>query len=175
MFTAEVESGAFASAIAQTKQRINLGIVQAVTRAAEAGIAEAKRGRFRDRTGKLRREIHHTSITLSGSEVFTYLVSATPYARYVEYDTRSHWIRPKAGGGFIGPLRAGQSRRSSGDIGTHRVALRIPVGSGFIFRREVHHPGTTGTHYMRNGGLYASLVLREQLMTGLSGLSTIWS
>lgn len=30
-----------------------------------------------------------------------------------------------------------------------RKALRIPVGAGHvIFRRQVHHPGTTGTHFM---------------------------
>jgi len=175
VFTAEVDIGAFRSVVARTGQAINLQIAKAVARAAEAGVADAKQGRFKDRTGRLRREIHHDAIRVSGDGVLTYLVSATPYARYVEYDTRAHEIWPKAAHGLIGPLRSGQSRRDRGDVGTHRVALRIPMGSGFIFRRMVHHPGTVGCHYMQQGGLYAALVLREQLISGLQSLETIWS
>lgn len=29
-----------------------------------------------------------------------------------------------------------------------RKALRIPTGGGVIFRRQVRHPGTVGTHFM---------------------------
>ena len=76
-------------------------------------------------------------------------VNTTPYARFVEYPTRPHVIRPKAGYGTIGPLRRGQSRRDITDIGTHRVALRWYVGGKAVFARKVMHPGTKGFPFMR--------------------------
>jgi hypothetical protein len=76
------------------------------------------------------------------------LVNDTPYARFVEYPTRPHIIRPKAGHGVMGPLLPGQSRRAITDIGTHRIALRFQLGGQTVFRMFVNHPGTPGFPFM---------------------------
>jgi hypothetical protein len=57
--------------------------------------------------------------------------------------TAPHDIRPKAGEGFQGPMRQGQSRRDKADIGTNRSALRFVVGGRVVFAKVVHHPGTS--------------------------------
>jgi hypothetical protein len=175
MFTATVDVGDFRRRVAQTQQRINMTLVTAVNAAVEAGVQEAKKGRFKDRTGRLRREIHHDSVRKSSAEVFSYLISATPYSRFVEYGTKPHQIWPKAGHGAMGPLMPGQSRRHITDIGTHRVALRWYVNGQPVFARMVHHRGSAPYPYMVPAGLYAALVLRERLFSGFVGLQTVWN
>lgn len=58
---------------------------------------------------------------------------------YIEDDTRPHTIRPKV----IWKVDA-HGRR-------YRAMLRFPSGGVFRFAHEVHHPGTTGQHMMRDG------------------------
>ncbi len=55
------------------------------------------------------------------------VTAGEPYALFVEEDTKPHIIRPK-----------------------HRKVLRWATGGGFAFAKEVHHPGTTGTHFLQN-------------------------
>jgi hypothetical protein len=60
-------------------------------------------------------------------------VSVTVYneddrAQFVEWDTRPHIIRARNRGGL----------------------LRFPMGSNFLYRRQVSHPGTEGVHMMRD-------------------------
>lgn len=54
--------------------------------------------------------------------------SDDPNMPHIEYDTRPHLIRRKKPTG----------------------ALRFPMGLTFLYRREVHHPGTQGQHMMRD-------------------------
>jgi hypothetical protein len=175
MFTATVDVGDFRRRVAMTQQRINLTLVKAVSDAADAGVDEAKKGRFKDHTGYLRRQIRHDPIRKGATEVFSYLVSATSYSRFVEYGTKPHMIYPKAGHGFIGPLVAGQSRRAITDIGTHRIALRWYVGGQPVFARYVRHPGSAPYPFMRPGAQYAAVVLRDRLLGGFYGLQTVWN
>lgn len=56
------------------------------------------------------------------------VVNRDPIASLVEDDTRPHTIRSKKPTGV----------------------LRFPQGMDFIFRTEVHHPGTEGVHMMRD-------------------------
>lgn len=68
--------------------------------------------------------------------------SASKIALFLQAGTKAHAIWPKAGHAFKGPVRAGQSRRTRTDIGTHRVALRWYVGGRAVFASHVNHPGT---------------------------------
>lgn len=52
--------------------------------------------------------------------------STVPYAPFVEEDTRPHVIRPRRPGGV----------------------LRFKVGGRTVYARIVHHPGTTGQHFL---------------------------
>jgi len=171
MFTCRLDVGDFRRRVAQTQQRVNLTLRGAVGLAADAGVEQAKRGRFKDRTGKLRKEIHRSSVLKGTRDAYAYIVSATPYARCVEYGTTAHEIWPRSWGKAS---HSGQKRRTRDDIGTNRVALRIPVGGGFIFRAMVHHPGSAAYPFMGPAGQYAEVVLREQLIRGFYSIQAIW-
>jgi len=106
--------------------------------------------------------------TLTGARLFgrlTYtddtrtdgeIVNTTPYARFVEYPTRPHVIRPKEGYGLIGPLQEGQTRRARTDIGTHRSVLKFFRGGRKVYAKMVNHPGNrTGFPFMEPAGVYA--------------------
>jgi hypothetical protein len=107
----------------EAPERVRRAGLLAAKRAAEDYVDEIhktiKSGRsFTPRTGQLEQSINWRP-TDGGA-----LVSAgAKYARYVEYDTPPHVIRPKPG----------------------RKALRwFPGGGGVAFAREVNHPGTRG-------------------------------
>lgn len=74
--------------------------------------------------------------------------SADKVALFLQAGTKPHQIWPKAGHAFKGPVRAGQSRRSRTDIGTHRVALRWYVGGRAVFASHVKHPGTRARYFV---------------------------
>lgn len=88
------------------------------------------------------------------------IVNSVPYAGFVEFGTGPHQIWPKIGQTFTGPPRRGQSRRDSGDIGTHRVALRWYVGGRPVFAKYVNHPGSRPYPFMYP----ASEVARETII-----------
>jgi len=90
------------------------------------------------------------------------LANITNYAGFVEYPTKPHWIRPKAGFNTKHPLLPGQSRRARNDIGTHRVALRWYVNGRPVFAREVWHPGSPAMPFMFPAAAHAAttIVLR---------------
>lgn len=85
------------------------------------------RFRVRVRTGKLLSTIRkHPGVSATSQHVD--ILAGGRGANYVlteEYGSRPHVIRAR-----------------------RRKALRIPVGGGVIFRRQVRHPGTVGTHFM---------------------------
>lgn len=60
-------------------------------------------------------------------------------APHVEWDTMPHLIKPKV------PFRISAQ---TGKM--YRSRLRVPYGPRFVFPLEVHHPGTTGQHMMRD-------------------------
>lgn len=72
-------------------------------------------------TGKLRGSIRHV-----GNKIFCG-GPGIEYWFYVEYDTRPHEIRP-----------------------IHAKSLHWTDAHGEHFAKVVHHPGTTGQHFMRN-------------------------
>lgn len=143
------------------------GMRESSLKAAQDGAKYARTSyKHKRRTGKLTSDANcYAYLLRSGRNgAAAELVNTTPYARYVEYPTRAHMIRPKVGYGFVGPLRRGQSRRAATDIGTHRIALRFTIGGRVIFRRQVRHPGTPGFPFMRPAGHKAGRLLRMYLV-----------
>ena len=143
---------------------------ESALKAAQDGAKYARvNHRHKRRTGKLTSDANLYGYLLRAgrSGAAAEIVNRTPYARFVEYPTRAHMIRPKVGHGFVGPLKRGQSRRASTDIGTHRIALRFTIGGRVIFRRQVRHPGTPGFPFMRPAGHKAGRLLRMYLVDGI--------
>ena len=175
MLRATADCSEFRRCADRTKRELSVTCVRAVNRAARAGRDEAKRGRFRNRSGRLRSQIRADAAASTGADAFSYIVSPTPWTRFVEFGTRAHVIRPKAGSGFIGPLHTGQSRRKRTDIGTHRVALRWYVGGKPVFARVVRHPGSAAYPFMRPAAAKAEIVLREELRRGFINVEAVWS
>ena len=76
------------------------------------------------RTGNLRRTIHLGRVTARSAET----IAGANYARYVEFGTRPHEIRPRT-----------------------KRALRWKDGTGYRFARFVRHPGTRAQPFMIPG------------------------
>jgi len=176
------------SALDSSSQKIKLGLRQlvqeAVTEAGQYSVGIAKQGKFKDRTGQLRATIYTKPLGWTG-EAYWALVHAPAqhlgkyYALFVEEDTKAHEIWPKAGYKFKGPLREGQTRRGHG-AGPHEyvvgrgIALRWKdAGGEQHFARVVHHPGTTGTHFMADAANSAEIWLRTRLKDGFAGLQAV--
>lgn len=117
---------------------------QALGQAAAYAAEHARRTtKFKDGTGKLRKSINRGA----KGEWALFVQASAKHALWVEEDTKAHEIRPKLSAGVSGPVRPSQSRRSRGAA---RQFLRFVVGGRTVFARSVRHPGTTGTHFMRD-------------------------
>lgn len=152
MLAATVDFRRFDASVRKTLVRKAQILRKGVLDGARAGAQHARANhRHKRRTGKLtsRQNLYAVLDHAGRKSAKASFVNDTPYARFVEYPTRPHIIRPKEGHGFTGPLRRGQSRRAIDDIGTHRVALRFFVGGKTIFRAKVRHHGTPGFPFMR--------------------------
>lgn len=71
-----------------------------------------------------------------------------PIAPLVEWDTKPHVIRPRADRAAASVIESGKPRRKGTD-----PAARLRYINAFgrvIYAAEVHHPGTTGQHMMRD-------------------------
>ncbi len=154
MFSVTVDTSGFDRAVIRTHIALADEMREGVVYAAKTGAAHARtHHKHTRRTGTLTSPsmLYHLLEYSGQNSARAALVNLTPYARFVEYPTRPHIIRPKEGHGFQGPLRRGQSRRAITDIGTHRVALRWYVGNRPVFARMVKHPGTPGFPFMAPG------------------------
>lgn len=152
MFDVKLDFRKFDALVTRTAVELADGMRTGTLHGAKEGAAHARTNhRHKRRTGKLTSKANlYARIERVGRNASSAaFVNTTPYARFVEYPTRPHIIRPKEGHGFIGPLRRGQSRRDITDIGTHRVALRWYVNGRPVFARKVRHPGTPGFPFMR--------------------------
>lgn len=71
-----------------------------------------------------------------------------PVAPDVEYPTRPHWIRPRPDRAAASVVATGKPRRMGDDPGAR---LRFVNAFGHVvYAAEVWHPGTQGTHMMRD-------------------------
>lgn len=71
-----------------------------------------------------------------------------PIGPLVEHPTRPHLIRPRVDRAPASVTATGRPRRGGADP---QAALRYVNAHGrVVYAREVHHPGTEGTHMMRD-------------------------
>lgn len=117
----------------------------AVLKGTQAGVAAvARTSSFNSISGRLKKGRANLLMSIRVGAVGEMKWNA-PYASFVDEGTEGPYeIHPKLSA--EGPLRgkgsrASQKRRGSKDVGTSRVALRIPMGSGWVFARYVNHPG----------------------------------
>jgi hypothetical protein len=129
---------------------------QALGQAATFALVHARATtKFKDRTTKLRGTLErrqHGPYELS--------VIAGAHALFVEEDTKAHVIRPKRTGSV-------SSRRSSGRRAGPQL-LTFQIGGRWISKASVNHPGTTGTHFMRDARDASELELSRYVEFGLN-------
>lgn len=90
-----------------------------------------------------------TTATVAGTPRFIIdSYTEDPIAPHVEYDTQPHIIRPRADRAAASVIETGKPRRKGTD---DRARLRFINRFGqVVYAAEVHHPGTTGQHMMRD-------------------------
>lgn len=150
MFTFSIDrSDGYEQAKTATKARLRLLVGVVVAKAADEGVAEAKRvGRFRDRTGQLRGTLRRTPVRTSVGEAVSFLEAPAKYASFVESGTAPHEILPRDYHWGSKRARRPTSRVtgravSDATMGAGRgKALRFYIGGRVVFARRVNHPGT---------------------------------
>jgi hypothetical protein len=165
MLSCLVELGSYHRLRTTTIAMLGQGTVRAVKVALEEGADYGRRNhQHTRRTGALTSSdnLYSELAHVDARGAAGYLVNRTPYAGYVERGTRAHPIWPKEGYRLVGPLRAGQSRRTKTDIGTHRVALRFMVGGQIRFARMVNHPGSRAMPFMQPAADFCAEVIQRE-------------
>ena len=111
------------------------------------------------KTGHLIGSIHVADVTPVSARV----VASESYALFVEEDTKPHEIRPTkaaalawattaAGSRQTGSMNVAARRGSMGLGGKIKMLGVVGPSSGPVqFAKVVHHPGTTGQHFLRKG------------------------
>ena len=175
MITCTLDLTGFRNAVRRTVDEAEVGALKAARKAAQEGAAHAKAmGRFKDRTGNLRNHIHAKFESGNSSSARWSIVAPEKYAKFVEWGTKPHIIRPKAQNGFIGPTLRGQTRRSRGGAGAVRHSLVFTVDGKKIFARLVHHPGAPAHPFMAYALRKAETVLWRELGDTARRIRKIW-
>lgn len=179
MYTCDIDLTEFDRCVGETKRELEQGLHHAVRTAADEAVRQGKRGRFKDKTGELRRNIHAEKLLESARGARWKVVSPEPYSIFVEDGTKEHDIWPKAVHELNGPVRNGQSRRASGDGPHEHVVgrgqfLRWKTGGRTFFARMVHHPGSPAFGYMGAAALKAERVLYRDLELLRERMGTVW-
>jgi hypothetical protein len=154
---------------------------RATQKATVHGVAEAKQGGFKDRTGNLRLSIVARPVGWKGQTYWGEFKTGVPYAAFVEYETAPHMIYPMAG--YSTPkseLMPGQSRRARGKgphehiVGRGQSLRWKDESGGQHFARSVWHPGTMGFHFMRDAATSTRVFLINELHGNFPALRSVW-
>lgn len=96
-----------------------------------------------------------TSATVAGTPRFGVdSYTEDPVAPHVEWDTKPHLIRPRKDRAAASVVATGKPRRGGEDP---MARLRFINRFGqVVYAEEVHHPGTTGQHMMRDSLAHAN-------------------
>lgn len=171
-----IDSGEFDRIATVIKDRTQAAVQRAVIAATNQASSAAKAGHWQDRTGNLRSTIYPQIDGWSNGWFVGHVFAPAPYAGFVEWDTKEHDIYPKAAyNASLSSLAPGQTRRGRGK-GPHEyvvgrgIALRWVDGDGEHFARMVHHPGTTGKHFMQGAAWIAHARLYSELKDGFAAL-----
>jgi hypothetical protein len=138
------------------------GMRHAVHEATRAVFVKARHEHsWQSRTGQTDNEILYFMQDVSDGTKGT--VASTSALTFILNDgSRAHLIWPKAAHGTAKKnLNWNQKTHGKGHSGGARVALRIPMGGGFIFRPYVQHPGTAPTRFMDNAADLADEMLDD--------------
>lgn len=166
-----------------SRPAIEKDVMRCVTAAAKAGRDKAREGEFKDKTGNLRKSIQVTAFSWAGNTFWSEYRTQVPYALFVEEDTVSHMIYPKAGYNAPGgaSLFKGQTRRGRGGgdqehvVGRGRALRWKDAGGAEHFARSVFHPGTYGFRFMHWSKARAENVLVQSLHGGFLNLRSVWA
>jgi Bacteriophage HK97-gp10, putative tail-component len=176
-----LDTSRFDKRVEQTIAKLRHSLESAGRDAGRAGLDQARRGGFQDRTGELRGTLRWNIVGWTGERFVISITAPKHYASFVELGTQPHEIWPKAAyGASKSSLRGGQSRRGRGS-GPHEhvvgrgYALRWVDASGEHFAKMVHHPGSRPIRFMFPAQIQATETYRESLRNGFVGLASIWS
>lgn len=97
--------------------------------------------KFKDKTGRLREGLHRVDRDALHIEVR----SRAKHTIFVEEDTKAHVIKPR-----------------------RKRILRFMQGGTVRFAGRVQHPGTTGTHFMRDARDAAEVLVTRFIELGLN-------
>lgn len=156
MFTFEIDtvSGGYEQAKRATHAKLRLLVGVVVDKAVNEGLQEAKRGKFRDRTGELRGTLRRTPVRTSIGEAVAFLEAPAKHASFVERGTEAHEILPRdyhwGSGRRQRPTSRVTGKRVSGvSMGAGRGhALRFYIGGRVVFARRVWHRGSRPYPFM---------------------------
>ncbi len=136
----KLDSSKVVGAMTRRRETLEIKVKAALDEAARVALEVAKRKAPGKIPGTLKAK------PTSGYVMGVRLSSTWSKVRFVEFDTAPHDIAPRNG-----------------------KRLRFMVGGDTVFARKVHHPGTTGKHFMAAGREAGRIVLRELLNRAISG------
>lgn len=138
-------------AFAKAEKNLSKNVTKALEIGAQLVATEARDNHdYTDRSNTLTSSIMPDDVqgSFASGDMSITVTAGAPYALFVEEDTKAHIIRPK-----------------------HRKALAWGTGAGkagpFAL---VHHPGTTGTHFLANA-LNTKIEQVTEIIEGATALS----
>ena len=127
-----------------------------VNRACAQGVAETRQHLPQADTGKLDASGHAVPAKVSWLRADGEMRWSARYASFLDEGTRPHIIRPRVGGGAIGPTRpsqgpgAGMGHGQGRTKGRQRKRLAWNGPNGPVFATIVHHPGNKQMNFTRH-------------------------
>lgn len=171
MLDFQLDMTQFYQKVARSKHALDLDAEAATVAAAKHGRERAQEGKFKDsgRSDGLRATMSIKPIGWRGATFWASFQTNKPYALWVEEDTKPHIIEP------ISAAVRGTGPGPHEYVVGRGIALRWKdAGGGEHFARIVHHPGTTGFHFMKHAEGWAHSFLVKQLSYRLPNLIGVW-
>ncbi len=148
----ELDVSGLKAAFKAAEKNLEKNIPAALQQGAHIIAAHARQTHdYTSRTGLLEESTMAGDVqgSFSGGDLEVAISAGAPYALFVEEDTKAHEIRPK-----------------------HKKALAWPAAGGQAGPfAVVHHPGTTGTHFLANAVEDSIDGLTETLLEDATALS----
>jgi hypothetical protein len=157
MLTATLDLSELHRKIEQTKVAARRDLAIATRQAADAGVAAAKTGRFKDRSGQLRATINTTALGWRGQTFWMQVVAPMPYAHFVDFGTAPHDI-PQPARPPGKPLHFYWEKRGIWFTGY-----------------GVHHPGTHGSFFFAGAVVIMEARLYAELSKGFANVRSVWN